>query len=177
MALGDGYGRVTITIEDFSREKSTFSYLTPPVGAASIAGIYTAAETVAAELADIIKGEIRSIQVSSAEKVSITPVTDNTAARETKYLLSYMDTQAQLGEDPNEYPNPGFGRIFNLEIPTADREFVAEGTLGMPNREDAVNVADAAVDAFLDALTATMVSPWGGTTFALQKMVVVGRNL
>lgn len=177
MALGTAYGRVSITIEDASGEKSVFSYLTPPVTAANIAALYTAADTVAAELAPIIKGEIRSIQLSSSSKVSIAEVTDVTAARETKYLLAYMDTTPDFEVGEETVVNQGFGKIFNLEIGTADREFVAESTTALKNREDAVDVDDADVTAFLGALASTMVSPWGGDQFTLQKMVVVGRNL
>jgi hypothetical protein len=105
-------------------------------------------------------------------KLSNTPPTDPSAQVERKWLVTYEDDLPFFDDPVNAIPNEGFGKLFQMEIPTADIE--TAGIL-LDNSDDA-DLTFAAMATFVTAFEDIARSPYGGTVNVI-KVTTVGRDL
>lgn len=99
------------------------------------------------------------------------------AARESKWEVTYKDTTPYLGA-ASTVPNPGFNRLFTMEIPTADRTLLDNNEEFLDLEEPTV-IAPAVAD-----LEANIRSPYNRATAQgvtpsneIVQIKYVGRNL
>lgn len=170
---------VSIRIDDYDGESSVVK---PNIQASSQSGDnYVSLAQDADEIKDailtVITGEVRHVQVGIKFTESAAAVTDVQASREGKWLCTFRDTTAYL-DSGNLIQNPGYTKLFTLEIPTADRTLLT-------GNSDLANLADGGVwEAFKTAMDANVRSPWnqaaGAGVTPTQELIevkYVGRNI
>ena len=159
----------TMTVEDYGRENSRTSVNIGPLTAANFTAKRDAIDDLKAALAGIILGEIRKTSITEQFAESSAAVTDVNAQRERKWLVSLRDT-TQFYDVANTINNPGFGELFQIEIPTADLSLIDGNT-------DELDLTVTAVATFITALEAIANSPTGGNECEVVAIRHVGRNL
>lgn len=162
-----------VTIEDYNGEKTVTSFWLQDIGAANFAAVTQDLDEVKDAIIPMIRGKVRSAGFTKEFPEDNTAVTDEEAARETKWLVTYRDT-TQFLDVANTIANAGFGKLFNLEIGTAER------TGHLVAGEDIADLTDVEVDALRDSLNANIRSPYNHTANAptqeVLRIVYVGRN-
>lgn len=162
--------QLVITYLDYGGEKSTTGIASSEITAANYAARV-------GEMTSLVAG-INTITLGARYKTAFTtvitpgtstPPTDKNAQRENKWLVTYQDSQSYLDPGPNTVPNPGFGKVFNIELPCADLSLLEPGT-------DIVDLFDPAVSQFITPFEVFARSPYGGTVTVLQ-IRHVGRAL
>lgn len=161
--------KATFRIEDFDAETSTMSINIGPLTAANFTAKRDAIDDLKVALQDMIAGEIRATSISENFAESAAAVTDENAQRESKWLGVLRDV-TQFFDVGNTINNPGFGRLFNVEIPTALLSLLG-GNSGV------LDLAVPAVAAFVTALEAVANSPTGGNEVEVVEIRHVGRNI
>lgn len=159
----------TLSVEDYDGEKSRFSVNIGPLTAANFTAKRDAIDDLKNALPPIIRGEIRQTTVNETFAESSADISDQLAQRESKWLVTLKDV-TQFFDVGNTIANPGFGNLFNIEIPTADVSLLA-------NNSDELSLVDVAVAAFITALEAVAESPTGGPDVNVVKIRHVGRNI
>jgi hypothetical protein len=163
----------TLSIEDYSGEIGTMSFYTVDLTGANYADTATKVAALAAAVEDVIQGEIRKITTTSVDENSVDEVTTAVAQRETKWFVQMTDTTQYL-DALNTIPNPGYGKKFNLEIPTA----MLENNL-LDNTEEA-DLSTTEFTALVDAIEAVVKSPWNyhkaASTVRVDRIFFVARN-
>lgn len=157
------------TIEDYDGETSRASVNIGPLTAGNFTAKRAALDAYKAALPGIILGEIRRTNINETFSESTAAITDKNAQRETKWLVTLID-DTQFFDVGNTINNPGFGNLFNIEIPTADLSLLA-------NNQDELDLTDPAVAAVVTALEGVANSPTGGDTVRVVKIKHVGRTL
>jgi len=159
------------TMLDYSKERSSLSFHTGAVTAVSLPGLLTQFGALRTAIEGITLGVMNkeSLMVFST-KLSNTPPTDENAQIERKWLVTYEDNLPFFDDPVNAIPNEGFGKLFQLEIPTAE----LVGRL-LPNSDEA-DLADTGIAAFVTAFEAIARSSYGGTVNVV-KITAVGANL
>lgn len=165
-------GLYSLTMLDYSRERSAFSVITGEVTAVSLPGLLT---NIAA-YRSAIDGITLGVQADEAlrayqENLSNTPPASALAQIESAWLVTYEDNLPFFDDPVNAIPNEGFGKLFTLTIPTAD--IAAAGRLA-PNSDEAV-LTETGMAAFVTAFEAMARSPYGGTVNVVS-VRHVGRN-
>lgn len=162
-------GRLSFTMLDFDREKSTTGMYTGEVTAVSLPGLLTQVGTLRAAIDAVTLGTVHKESLTVFDTVlSQTAPTDPYAQRESKWLVVYEDVTAFFDAPVNAIPNEAFGRLYTLEIGTADLSLLAAGT----------GLMDSTTDEYGDlktALEATLRSPAGGA-ISVVEIRHVGRN-
>lgn len=169
--MGQG-GLFTLSMLDYSREKSAFSVETGNVTAVSLPGLLTEISNFRAAVDGICLG-VQSDEAlrAYANDLSNTPPTDANAQIERAWLVTFEDNLPFFDDPVNSIPNEGFGRLFTVTIPTAD--IAAAGRLA-PNSDEAV-LTESGMAAFVTAFEAMARSPYGGTVNVIS-VRHVGRN-
>lgn len=109
-------------------------------------------------------------QLSQQVTLGFAGPVNSSAQRELKWVLSYEDNQQFLDPGTDLVPNPGFGKIYNLELGTAVPGILPAGTDILPPTAPEYPV-------FEDFLSdANVRSPTGGTV-TLRRVRLVGRNI
>lgn len=111
-------------------------------------------------------GTLAERSITLRARLSNTPPNNPLAQRETKWLVSYEDITEYLAVD---VVNPGFGKIFTLELPCADLSLLS------PN-SDEIDYTNSAYTNFRTTFENHAKSPYGGAVRIL-KMRHVGRNI
>ena len=152
-------GRLSYSLLDYSREKGRLSIWTGEVTAVSLPGLLTEVGDLRTAIEGITLGVVsdESLKVFDTN-LSNTPPASPLAQVESAWLVSYEDTTAFFDDPVNAIPNEGFGRVFNVTIPTAD--IAAAGRL-QPNSDEA-DLTEAGMAAFVTAFETTARSPYGG---------------
>lgn len=161
--------KATFRIEDFDAETSTMSINIGPLTAANFTAKRDAIDDLKLAVQDMIAGEVRATTVSENFAESAAAITDENAQRESKWLTVLRDV-TQYFDVGNTINNPGFGRLFNVEIPTALLSLLG-GNSGV------LDLAVPAVAAFVTALEAVANSPTGGNEVEVVEIRHVGRNI
>lgn len=147
------------TFLDFSNEKSTFSVFNDAITAVSLPGFLTQFGALRTALEGVTLGVVQQEQwVGDRTVISNTPPTDPFAQRELKWLVGYT--------------NPASGKLFTVEVPTADPTGrLVAGT-------DLADLNEAAMAAFVTAFE-NLVSPPDDQAGAVNVEYVrlVGRNI
>lgn len=159
----------TITFEDYDRETSRMSVNIGPLTAANFTAKRDAIDDLKNALPAITLGEIRRTTINEVFTESTEAITNQQAQRETKWLVTLRDV-TQFFDVGNTISNPGFGNLFQIEIPTADLGLLANNT-------DELSLTATGVPAFVAALEAVANSPTGGNEVQVVSIRHVGRNL
>jgi len=160
---------------DFSKEDSTVTYT-----GVALDGDNFDAQLV---LAHNLRTATDNITIGARIKEEVTAQingnaadapTDVNAQRERKWLVRYKDTTQYYDAPSTAYPNPGYGKKFTLEVPTADLSLLPTG------HSDVVDASasglNAALTAYFAAFNAFQRSPYNGVA-EVTELVAVGRNL
>lgn len=159
-------GRLGFSMLDYSREKASFSLATGEVTAASLPGLLTEVGTLRGAIDGITDGTVSDERLTVFEtNLSNTPPTDLNSQREHVWVVTYEDNLPFFDDPVNAIPNEGYGRLFNLTIPTADPD---GGTGRLQENSDLADLSEAGMSAFVSAFEATARSPYGGTVNVLR---------
>jgi len=151
-------GLFSMSVKDYSKETSNFRLNIPLVDDSNIVAVNGQLATLrlateAIELGNTVK-DLRS-WVNIA--LDPTPPTDKAAQRESKWLVSYIDTVTF--------------DVYRCEIPCADSSLL----IGQSDTINAVNFTGV-VDTFRDAFEAVIVSK-NGNAVTVQSLQFVGKRL
>lgn len=129
--------------------------------------------------ASITVGEIREVNISVDLQSYTAPVTDYYAARESKWLVTCRDTTPLLASG---IANPGYGKLFQFEIPTAKRALLLDHASA--DDEDVLDLTESPIQEFVATIEAALCSPWNHSvslgitpTIQVEKIQYVGRNI
>lgn len=170
-----GQSKYELRYQDFSKEESSVGFN----GVQMNAGNYAAQMILAHDL----RTAVNAITIGAliAEKVMaenfayvIAVPTDKNAQRERKWLVAYKDGSQFSNSPTNTVNNPGYGKKFTVDIPTADLALLPDGHSDKIDPDDA-GIATEITD-FITAFEAYQRSPYGGVAVVTQ-IVAVGRNL
>lgn len=163
-------GIYTLTILDYSKEKSTSRFNTGAVTAVSLPGLLTQIGALRTAVDGISLGTMarESLQVFDTP-LSNEPPVDKNAQREDKWLITYEDNTQYFDPPTNAIPNEGYKKAFSVEIACPDRTLVVNNT-------DFADITAAPMSTFVTAFEAMCKSPYGGTAHVLSAKYV-GRNL
>lgn len=159
----------SFTIEDYDFEKSKTGVNIGPLTVTNFTAKRAAIDDLKAAIPGIILGEIRQTNINETFAESSDPVTDTSAQREAKWLVTLRDV-TQFFDVGNTINNPGFGDLFSVEVPTADLSL-------LDNNTDMLDLSVTAVAAYVTALEAVANSPTGGNECEVVSIRHVGRNL
>jgi len=164
-------GRLSFTMLDEGREKSSFSLATGEVTAVSLPDLLTEVGALRTAIEGITLGVVSDEALSVFNtNLSNTPPADVNAQIERAWLVTYEDNLPFFDDPINAIPNEGFGRLFTLTIPTAD----ISGGRKVANSDEGV-LTETSMAAFITAFEETARSPYGGTVNVV-KITHVGRN-
>jgi len=165
-------GRISFSMLDYSREKSSFSIATGEVTAVSLPGLLTEVGALRTAIEGITLGVVSDESLSVFNtNLSNTPPASALAQVESCWLVTYEDSLPFFDDPVNAIPNEGYGRLFTVTIPTA--EIATSGRLA-PNSDMAV-LTETGMAAFVTAFEDTARSPYGGTVNVVS-IQHVGRN-
>jgi hypothetical protein len=167
--------RAFVTVEERSGEKSTALFWVQDISAANYGTVTQDIDEIKDAIATMIRGEIREVGFRKEFPESSTPVADELAQRETKWLVIYQDT-TQFLDAANTITNPSYLKIFTSEIPTAD----ITGNKIPAGTEDEVDLTEPVTAAFVTEFEANVRSPYNHSasapTITVKKIIHVGRN-
>lgn len=165
---GESY---SISIQDYSREKSSMSVKVGVVTAGTLAGLLTQINAFRTATDAIVLGEIQSDSLTAFRSfLSNVVPTDPNAQRERKWLVTYADN-TQFFDALQSIPNEGYGKKFQIEIPTAN----LTAALLIDNTDEADRTNTTWVT-WIDAFEAMAKSPHGGDPLVLD-IRAVGRRI
>jgi hypothetical protein len=147
-----------IVVRDYDNTLTTMKMNTVDLTAGNLAAQLAALATLVADTTPIIRGVVAESRLKIITPgTSILPASEE-AQVEKGWLVTYTDSSQFLDPGTDLVPNPGFGLLFTMTIPTA------EYTGHLALNTDFADLADADVAAFVTAFEALFVSPYGGDT-------------
>lgn len=151
-------GRLSFTMNDWSRETSRFSITTGNVTAVSLPGLLDEVGDLRTAIEGITLGNVtkESLSVFDTTLTNATPASD-LAQVEDVWVVTYEDNLPFFDDPVNAIPNEGFGRLFTVTIPTADKSG------RMLANTDFADLTNGGIAAFVTAFETTARSPYGGT--------------
>lgn len=156
-------------IQDYNGEQSVTGLNVGAVTAVSLPGLLTNIAAYRAGIDGLILGTVKSDQLVAYKTPGTNALpSDQNAQVERKWLVTYDDITQYFDAPVNAIPNAGFGKIFNLEIATAD------ATLLDDNQEFLVLASGPGL-AYASAFNALARSPYGGQGRVLS-VELVGRT-
>ena len=158
-----------LTIVDYNGETSRMGVNTGNVTAVSLPGLLTNIAALRAAVSGLIVGNQKrdSLTAFASNLTNFLPTSPD-AQVERKWLVTYSDNQAFFDDPVNAIPNEGFGKIFQVEIATADATLLSGNSEFLP-------LDDPAAEDFVTAFEDMARSPYGGTTL-VQSIQLVGRT-
>lgn len=160
--------QASFTIEDYDGEKSTMSLNIGPITAANFTARRNALDELKAATQDIIAGELRKTSITEQFAESSDAVTDQTAQRESKWLVTYRDV-TQFLDVANTINNVGFGNLYSVEVPAALLSLLA-------GNSDLLVLTDEPMATWVTKFEAVQNSPTGGNEIQVVSIRHVGRN-
>lgn len=161
--------QATFSFEDYNREKTSTAFNIGPITVVNFAAVRAAIDTLKTAVDGIIIGEQRKTSITEQFAESSAPVTNQSAQRERKWLVTYRDV-TQFFDVANTINNVGFGNLYQVEIPTADLSLLT-------GNSDILPLTQAQAAAFVTAFEAVQNSPTGGNEIEVTEIRHVGRNL
>lgn len=156
-----------IGLRDFSDEIGTSKFNTVDLTAGNLAAQQTAFTTLQGAVDAITRGALAELALQIVTPGSSILPTDEEAQVEKTWLILYTDSQQFLDPGTDLVPNPGFGKVFQANWPTATYDtHLSPGT-------DFADLAETDIAAFVTAFEDIVVSPYGGTV-TIQSMQVSG---
>lgn len=161
--------------QDFSKEESTVKFTSVEMDGGNYNAQMILAHDLRAAVDNITLGA-RVLETVISERKAETPAvpTDKNCQRERKWLVVFRDETQYFDFPSTVYPNPGHGKKFTLEIPTADNAMLPAGHSDHIDPDEAGVHAN--ITAFVAAFEAFQKSPYGGDVEVIE-IVQVGRNL
>jgi len=157
---------LSLTYNDYSNEKSSFTLEIPLVTAANFAATATLVNNLVAAAVNIIGGTLNRRTLSIPTPASGLVPADELAQREDKWLVGYTDITAELAAG---ITNPYYGDRFWYTFATADL------LNHLSPNSDFADLDNAEVAAFVTAFEALAKSPTGGAV-EVNYIEFVGRN-
>lgn len=151
---------------DHDGERAGTTVLWSPVDETNFVAAFANMQILQARIDALTLGTLAERTVTFRTRLSNAAATNPQAQRETKWLVTYEDVTAELAAG---VPNPGFGKIFTLEIPCADLSLLKANS-------DEIDYSNAAFTNFKTTFEAHARSPYGGAVRILN-MRHVGRNI
>jgi len=140
-------------MEDYDGESSNVLIWVQDMAAANYGSVTQDVDELKDAIATISLGAIRDVSVNKTFPENPAVVTDKTAQRESKWLITYRDTVQFLDEN-NLIANPGYLKVFTTEIPAAKLSLLS-------NNSDELNLSDGGVvQAFVASFEANARSPY-----------------
>ncbi len=159
-------GTGSFTIRDRSDELTVTRFNTLDIQTASD----TATEVVALFNAGVMTGIPVRAALTVQERINVAGPIGSNAQRELKWVVTYEDTTEFLDSPADTVPNPGFGKLYNFEIGTANAAALEPGTdILSPSSPEY-----AAINNFIGSVS--LQSPTGGSA-SLRRVRLVGRNI
>lgn len=109
----------TLSVIDYSKEVAQMGVQATELTAANFVAQQTLRDAFFEATLDVILGVSTQVQTSIIARDVTIPPTNTAAQRENKWLVSYRDNSEFVPGAPG-VNNPGYGKYFNVEIPTAD---------------------------------------------------------
>lgn len=157
--------RAIVGMRDHSREIGRSNFNIVDITAGNLAAQQALHTTLANSILDITRGIVAEVEIQVVTPgTSILP-TDEEAQIEKTWLILYTDIQTFADPGPDTTPNPGFGKIFQVNWPTA---MYATHLL---EDSDFADLAETDIAAFVAAFEALVVSPYGGEIEVLSMQV------
>lgn len=157
------------TISDYNGETSTLSVGVGAVTAVSLPGLLTNIAALRAAIDGLIIGVPKSDTLTAYKTpISNALPSDPNAQVERKWLVTYDDITAFFDDPVNAIPNAGFGKIFNIEIATADADLLEDN-------QEFLDISAGPGLAFATAFNNMARSPYGGEARVLT-IELVGRT-
>lgn len=161
--------KAIVGLRDFSREVGHMSINTVDIAAGNLAAQLAALTTLETAVTNITRGVISDTAIKVLTPgTSILP-TDEEAQIEKTWLILYTDIDVYANPPTDTVPNPGFGKVFQVNWPTA----LYTGFL-LPD-SDFADLANADISAFVAAFEALVVSPYNGEIQVLSMQVGAAR--
>ena len=145
-------------VRDYSNEVARTSFPIVVLTEANFTAQAAALATLVTSVDAITLGVMAGSGLQKIVNGGLTPPVSELAQIETGWKIIYTDNQQYLDPGTDTVLNPGFGKAFQLDWPTADYE----GHL--LTNSDQADLADGdVVAAFVEAFEAFVVSPYTGT--------------
>lgn len=153
MALGE----LKFGIRDNSREISKTQIHTGPVTAVTLPTLLSQIGTLRTAIEGLTLGVMASESLAVFEtKLSALAPASTLAQRGVKWVVGYSDNQPDFDMGVGVILNEGYGKIFTINLGTADLSLLASG-------EELLDLTVNPALAFVTAFEATARSPYGGT--------------
>lgn len=157
------------TIQDYNGETSVTGLNVGAVTAVSLPGLLSDIADYRAAVDDLILGTVKSDQLVAYKTPGTNALpSDQNAQVERKWLVTYDDITTFFDPPVNAIPNAGFGKIFNLEIATANAEL-------LDDNQEFLDISAGPGLAYASAFNALARSPYGGQARVLS-IELVGRT-
>jgi hypothetical protein len=157
------------TIQDYNGETSVTGINVGAVTAVSLPGLLSDIADYRAGIDGLILGTVKSDQLVAYKTPGTNALpADQNAQVERKWLVTYDDITQYFDAPINSIPNAGFGKIFNVEIATADATLLDDNQEFLP-------ISSGPGLAFASAFNTLAKSPYGGTARVLT-IELVGRT-
>ena len=157
------------TLTDYNGETSTTTILVGAVTAVSLPGLLTDISDMVAAIDDLVLGVRKSDQLRAFKTPGSNALaSDPNAQVERKWLVTYDDITAFFDAPVNSIPNAGFGKIFQIEIGTANAALLEDN-------QEFLDLSAGEGLAFVTAFQAMGRTPYGGTPRVLS-IELVGRT-
>jgi len=122
--------RAYVTMRDHTRELSTVSWNVQDITALNFLAITQNLDEMRVTIEALTTGTVAAVgftRTFADNGITIDAPLGKFSQRETKWLVTMRD-QKRFLDLLNTIANPGFGKIFSLEIPTADLELLGDDT-------------------------------------------------
>lgn len=159
-----------IGFRDYSDEIGTAQFNTLKLTAGNLAAQQALFVTLQGAVDAITRGALADLALQVITPGSSILPTDEEAQVEKTWLILYADNQTFLDPGTDLVPNPGFGKIFQANWPTALYD-----THLLPS-SDFADLAETDVAAFVAAFEDLIISPYGGTVTVLSMQVAGARR-
>lgn len=160
--------QASFTIEDYDGEKATMSLNIGPLTAANFTARRAALDTLKTKTQALIAGRLRKTSITEQFAEDAAAVSDPTAQRESKFLVTYRDV-TQFLDVANTINNVGFGNLYSVEIPAANMTLLSSNS-------DLLDLGVTEVAEWVTAFEAVQNSPTGGNEIDVVSIRHVGRN-
>jgi hypothetical protein len=156
----------SISINDYDTQTGIVGFAFTELTAANFTTVLGNLGNVRDAVEPLITGLIINANVGIQNRIASgdTPATNDLAQRGNKWRVVVRDTAQWANPPTNTVINYGFGKTFDVEIPTADLS-LRESNSDVIYTETGGGVGAGAVviEAFVAALEAVWLSPYGGT--------------
>lgn len=162
--------KAIVGLRDYNEEIATSYFNTVDLTAGNLAAQQTAFTVLQTAIDGITRGALADLALQIITPGSSIVPTDEEVQVEKTWLILYTDSQQFADPGPDTTPNPGFGKVFQLNWPTAMYD------THLQVASDFADLAETDVAAFVAAFEDIVVSPYGGAVTILSMQVSAARR-